>query len=78
MFCPWQIYHARILFESKAGAYLRRARFRCSSLGYATGLACKLQTRLEWHAKNKHSSLIEIFINYVISYNACPWWTLPA
>ncbi len=35
------------MFASKAGAYPSRALFRCSTLGYAPGLAAKHKTRLE-------------------------------
>jgi hypothetical protein len=47
-----------------AGAYPIEAPFRCSTLGYASGLAHKEQTRLERIAKNKHSSLLQKIITY--------------
>ncbi len=38
--------------------------FRCSTLGQASGLTNKHQTRLERLARDKHSSLSRKFVNY--------------
>jgi hypothetical protein len=43
------------MFLSKARAYPRAVPFRHSSLGRASGLTHKYQTRLERHAMDKHS-----------------------
>jgi hypothetical protein len=46
------------------GAYSIEATFKCSTLGYASGLTHKHQTRQERFAKDKHSSLLRTLVNY--------------
>jgi hypothetical protein len=48
----------------KSGAYPSEAPFRSWSLGYAPGLPHKHKTRLERHARDKHSSLLRKSVNY--------------
>ncbi len=56
--CHWQAFQPNLMFAVKAGAYLSKAPFRCSTLGQDPGLTHKHQTRLERLASDKHSSLI--------------------
>ncbi len=53
-----------LTFASKAGASLSKITFRCYPLGWALGLIHNHQTRLEMPARDKHSSLIQTFVNY--------------
>ncbi len=53
-----------VMFVGKAGAYLSEAPFRCSTLGLAPGLTPKHYTRLETHARGKHSCLLQKSVNY--------------
>ncbi len=57
--CPRQVFQPSLMFESEA-----RASFRHSTLRQAPGFICKHQTRLEWPARDKHSSLLRKFVNY--------------
>jgi hypothetical protein len=52
------------MFARYMGAYSSETTFTCSTLGYATGLTHKHQTRLERLAKDKHSSLLRTLVNY--------------
>ncbi len=58
--CLWQAFPVCC----NAGAYPIEEHFRCSTLGQALGLAHKQQTRLEKFARDKHSSLLQKFVNY--------------
>jgi hypothetical protein len=49
---------------NKVITYLREAPLRCSSLGKAPGLTHKHYTRLITLARDKYSSLFQIFVNY--------------
>jgi hypothetical protein len=51
------------MFVTKTGAYTSEVPFRCSTLG---PLAFPTNIILGWKAfaKNKHSSLLRIFVNY--------------
>jgi hypothetical protein len=53
-----------VILASKAIAYLSEAPFRCSTLGQAPGLTYKYYTGLERPAKDKHSTLLRLFLNY--------------
>jgi hypothetical protein len=48
----------------KAGTHPIEEPFRCSTIGYAPGLANKQYTRLEWLTMDKHSSLSRKLVNY--------------
>jgi len=48
------------MFVSKAGAYPREEPFRCSNIGWAPGHIHKPLTT----AADRHSSLLQKFINY--------------
>ncbi len=66
------------MFAGKAAAYLNEAPFRCSTLGWAPDLAQKHYTRLERHATDKHSSLLQKSVYYgqktVKCSNIGPWF----
>ncbi len=64
MFAPGKSFQDSIVFAGKAGAYPSEAPFKCSILEWAPGLAHKQSTSMERLAKNKHSSLLRIFVNY--------------
>ncbi len=49
---------------SKAKAYPHEAPFRCFTLGQAPGPTHKHFTRLERPARDKHSKLLQTFVNY--------------
>ncbi len=49
----------------KVGAYKNEATFRWSTQGKNPGLTQKFKTRLEWPAREKRSSLLQTFVNYV-------------
>ncbi len=59
----------------RPGAYPSEAPFRYSTLGQASGLAHKHQTRLERLARDKHSSLLRKSVNYDCNkfYDTCRW-----
>ncbi len=52
------------MFAGKAGAYLSEAPCRCSSLGWALGLAHKHYTRLERLVRDKRSRLLWKNVTY--------------
>ncbi len=59
--CPWQTFPVQ---SNVGGAYLRAVPFRCSTLGQAPLLTCKLKTRLEKLARDKRYSLLREFVTY--------------
>ncbi len=52
------------MFADEAEDYPSEVSFRCSTLGYALGPTYRGKTRLEKLARDKHSSLLQTFINY--------------
>jgi hypothetical protein len=59
------------MFVGKAGTYPSEAPFKGYTLGQASDLTHKYHTRLERPASDKHSNLIQIFVNYgrIKAYN---------
>jgi hypothetical protein len=53
-----------LLLVGKAGAYPSEAHFRYHALAYAPVLTNKHYTRLERFARDRHSSLLQILVNY--------------
>jgi hypothetical protein len=52
------------MFANKAGATPSEPTLRFSTLGQAPSLTIKYYTRLKRPARDKHSSLSQIFVNY--------------
>ncbi len=57
-------FQASLMFVSKAEANPSEAPFRCSALGWPSGLIHKHNTRLEILARDIHSSLLGSFESY--------------
>ncbi len=53
-----------MVFAGKARAYPTVTPFSCSTLGQASGLANKQQTRLERLARSKHFRILSKFVTY--------------
>jgi hypothetical protein len=51
------------MFVGKARASLRVKQFKCNSLGHVPGFSYKHKTKLKKTARDKHSSLLQKFIN---------------
>jgi len=64
VFVPGKPFQPSLMFVSKAGAYLNEAPLRCSTLGCAPSLTHQHETKLERPARDKHSSLLDTFVNY--------------
>jgi hypothetical protein len=75
MFVPGKPFQPSLMFAGKARSYPGEAPFRCSNLGKAPGLTHKHKTRLEWLARDKHSSLLRTSVNYGRNklYSTGPW-----
>ncbi len=75
MFVSGKHFQDRLLFLSKARAYLSEAPFMCSTLAQAPGRTHKHQTKLEMSARDKHSGILRTFVNYDRKkvYNIGPW-----
>jgi hypothetical protein len=73
--CPWQPFQPSQIFVSKAGSYPSGAHFKCSAIGQAPGLIYKRWIRLESTATDRHSSLLQKFVNYgwKMFFNIWPW-----
>ncbi len=79
-----KLFQPSVILASKAIAFLNGAPEKCSTLGQAPDLTYKYYTRLERPAKDKHSSLLRLFLNYgyrnVCSMGQCccyldyPYW----
>jgi hypothetical protein len=52
------------MFVGKAGVCPSEAPFRCSTLGQAPGFSHKYYNRMERPARDKHSCLLQTFVNY--------------
>ncbi len=64
MFTPIKLFHSNLIIESKAKNFTMRIETeRCSTL-VGSGLTFTLSTGLERVAKDKHSSLLQKFVNY--------------
>ncbi len=63
MFVHGKLFQLSIIFASKARAYLSGVSFRHSTLGWAPGFFCKHLTRPERPERDKHSSLLQTFVN---------------
>ncbi len=64
MFVPGRPFQSNILSACKASALPSEMYFRCSTLGQAPNHTHKHQTRQLSLAREKHSSLLRILINY--------------
>ncbi len=64
MFVNGKPFQPSLMFVGKAGAYPIEEPFRCCTLGQASGLAHKQETRLERLTRDKHSNLLRNFINH--------------
>ncbi len=64
MFVSGKPFHLSLTFGGKARAYPIDEPYRCSTLGQALGHALKQKIRMERFARDKHSSLLQKFVNY--------------
>ncbi len=66
VFVPGKPLQPSLVFAGKAGAYPSEAPFRYSTLGQATGLTYKHQTRLKRLARDKHgANVIKLFLSVI-------------
>jgi hypothetical protein len=56
------------MFVNEAGAYPSEAGFMCSTQRWASVLTRKYQTSLKRPARDKHSSILRLFVNYVLKF----------
>ncbi len=64
MFVPDKLFQPSLMFVGKSGAYPSEAPVGCSTLVSAPDLTHKHQTWVEKLARDKHSSLLLVFVNY--------------
>jgi hypothetical protein len=61
-FVPGKPFKPSLVFVLKAGAYPSGATKRSSPLGWALGLTHTHYSRLEWLIRDKHSSVLPMFV----------------
>jgi len=61
---PGKAFQLGLIFVSKAGAYPRVEQLKRASLGQPPDVTCNRKTRLRRAVSDKHSSLLQKFINY--------------
>jgi len=75
VFVAGRTFQLSLMFVGKTGTYLNVAPSRRSTLVWAPDPTHKYKTMLEMPARNKHSSLLQAFVNYVCKkvYIIGPW-----